>query len=209
MCLRDKSFQLAISLLIALSSTSACADIYGFVDRNGVHNYTDIPSDPRAKLLWRDPNGPKGIEIPTQPVLDYFIPAHLEREIDAAARAQTLDPNLLKAVIAIESRFNPRARSPKGAMGLMQLMPATARRYGVANAYDARQNLRGGARYLRDLLAMFNNDTRLALAAFNAGENAVIRYGRTIPPYPETRHYVPAVLAQMASLKKVATVALD
>ncbi|MCG7956811.1 MAG: lytic transglycosylase domain-containing protein, partial [Candidatus Thiodiazotropha endolucinida] len=89
---------------------------------------------------------------------------------------------------------DPRAVSHKGAQGLMQLMPATAKRYGVENSYDPRQNLRGGATYLKDLLRMFEYDIKLALAAYNAGENAVIKYGKQIPPYPETQKYVKKVL---------------
>jgi hypothetical protein len=101
-----------------------------------------------------------------------------------------------------DRKTDPRARSPKGAMGLTQLMPATAERYGVKNAYDAKQNLHGGARYLADLLVMFDNDVHLALAAFNAGEGAVMKYGRKIPPYAETQRYVPQVLAQLNLLRK-------
>jgi soluble lytic murein transglycosylase-like protein len=86
-------------------------------------------------------------------------------------------------------------------MGLTQLMPATAQRYGVRNAYDIEQNLNGGAHYLADLLVLFNNDMHLAIAAFNAGEGAVTKYGNQIPPYAETQHYVPAVLAQMRMLR--------
>jgi soluble lytic murein transglycosylase-like protein len=108
------------------------------------------------------------------------------------ARKYSLDPMLLHAVISAESAFNPRARSPKGAMGLMQLMPATARRFGVYNAWDPFANIEGGARYLRWLLDQFK-DHRLALAAYNAGEGAVMRYGNRIPPYPETRTYVTRV----------------
>lgn len=111
-----------------------------------------------------------------------------------AARETRLDPRLLHAVIATESGYNPVARSPKGAQGLMQLMPATARRYGVANAFEPRNNILGGARYLADLMTMFDQDVQLALAAYNAGEQAVIRHGRRIPPYRETSAYVPRVL---------------
>ena len=87
-------------------------------------------------------------------------------------------------------------------MGLTQLMPGTAKRFGVTNAYDVRQNLDGGARYLRELLTLFREDVHLALAAFNAGENAVIRHGNRIPPYEETQRYVPAVLEQMAIFRR-------
>ena len=115
--------------------------------------------------------------------------------IDRAAREASLDPALVHAVIHVESRYNPAARSPKGALGLMQVMPATAARYGVADTTrSVAVNLRVGTRYLRDLLDLFGDRVDLALAAYNAGENAVVRYGERIPPYRETQAYVPAVL---------------
>lgn len=187
----------ALVCLAAASTGNALADVYGFIDEHGVRNYTDIPNDKRAKLLWRDPNGPKSILLPGAGNYMRTFPASLVVEVEEAARRHNLDPLLLQALVSIESRANPRARSPKGAMGLTQLMPDTARRYGVSKPYDVRQNLSGGARYLRDLLTRFNNDVQLALAAFNAGENAVIRFGNQIPPFNETQRYVPAVLAQM------------
>lgn len=106
-----------------------------------------------------------------------------------------IDPLLVHAVITVESGYNPQAVSPKGAVGLMQLMPGTARRYGVIDARDPIQNIRAGARYLNDLLRMFGDDLSLALAAYNAGERSVMRYGRRIPPFAETVAYVPKVLA--------------
>lgn len=115
--------------------------------------------------------------------------------VEEAARQSRLDPRLLHAVIATESGYNPAARSPKGAQGLMQLMPATARRYGVVNAFEPRNNILGGARYLADLLVMFDQDVQLALAAYNAGEHAVLRHGRRIPPFRETTAYVPRVMS--------------
>ena len=105
----------------------------------------------------------------------------------------TLDPALIKSVMHAESAFDPAALSKKGARGLMQLMPGTARRYGVTQILDPQQNVLAGSRYLRDLLRQFNGDMRLALAGYNAGENAVVKYGG-IPPYTETQHYVQRVL---------------
>jgi soluble lytic murein transglycosylase-like protein len=105
-------------------------------------------------------------------------------------RTQGVRPDLVKAVMQVESAFNPRARSPKGALGLMQLMPATARQYGVDDPFDPGQNVRGGVAYLRHLLDRYNNNEQLALAAYNAGPGAVDKYGQTVPPYKETRNYV-------------------
>lgn len=111
-----------------------------------------------------------------------------------AAKIAKVEARLVHAVIAVESGYNPRAVSPKGALGLMQVMPETARRYGIADARDPVKNLEAGARYLGDLLKLFNNDLHLALAAYNAGEKAVLRYGSKIPPFRETEAYVPKVL---------------
>jgi soluble lytic murein transglycosylase-like protein len=118
-----------------------------------------------------------------------------ESHIDATARRHGLDPLLVRALIRAESNFDPRAVSPKGAVGLMQLMPLTAQRYGVENRFDPVQNVEGGVRYLRDLIAMFEGDLTLALAAYNAGEGAVLKYGRRVPPYPESQQYVVRVRA--------------
>ena len=109
------------------------------------------------------------------------------------ARSVDIDPALVKAVMQVESAFDRYAISRKGASGLMQLMPGTADRYGVQSVFDPGQNVTAGARYLRDLLALFDGDTRLALAGYNAGENAVTRYGG-IPPFAETRAYVEKVM---------------
>jgi len=115
--------------------------------------------------------------------------------IEATARRHNLDPVLLMAMAAVESNFDPYAVSSKGACGILQLIPATAERFGVVDVFDARQNLNGGAGYLRWLLDRFGGETELALAAYNAGENAVDRHGG-VPPYPETRDYVSRVLSR-------------
>ncbi len=114
--------------------------------------------------------------------------------INRYARNEGLSPRLVQAVVQVESGYNPRALSAKGAMGLMQLMPGTAKELGVSNAYDPEQNIRGGARYLREQLDRFSGDLRMALAAYNAGPTAVARYGG-IPPYKETKRYVEKVLS--------------
>jgi soluble lytic murein transglycosylase-like protein len=115
--------------------------------------------------------------------------------IDATARRHALDPALLTAMAAVESNFDPFAVSSKGACGILQLIPETAERFGVGDVFNPRENLEGGATYLRWLLDRFGGRTELALAAYNAGENAVDRYGG-VPPYPETRDYVDRVLSR-------------
>jgi soluble lytic murein transglycosylase-like protein len=117
------------------------------------------------------------------------------------ARQLGLEPALMKAIVHIESAFNPAAISPRGASGLMQLMPATAQRYGVTDRFNPVQSLEGGGRYMRDLLMQFNHDTRLALAAYNAGENAVERY-QGVPPYDETRDYIEKVMHMLELYRK-------
>jgi soluble lytic murein transglycosylase-like protein len=120
--------------------------------------------------------------------------AVLAQMIERIANAHDLRPELIHAVIRAESAYQADAVSSKGAVGLMQLMPATAERYGVVDRSDPEQNVQGGVAYLRDLLELFESDLRLALAAYNAGENAVMRYGNAIPPYPETQNYVRKVI---------------
>ncbi len=184
-------------LLCALFSPSASAEIYAFRDHNGVMQYTNMPSnDRRYKPVPRD-----DFTHSFRSTASYFVDAARRQQfaplIEAVAAATvttcSLKPELVHAVVTVESGYQAAAVSPKGAVGLMQLMPETAKQYGVANRRDPQQNLRGGTRYLCDLLALFNNDLSLALAAYNAGPNAVNRY-KGIPPYEETRNYVELVL---------------
>lgn len=124
-------------------------------------------------------------------------PPELKKLISEVAAQVQISPELLHAVIAAESNYNSRAKSPKGAIGLMQLLPATAQRFGASDPYVARQNVLAGASYLKWLMALFQNDLELVLAAYNAGEQAVLKAGSRIPPYPETMAYVPRVLAYL------------
>lgn len=126
-------------------------------------------------------------------------------DIERAARVHSVDPVLLTAVVRAESNFDPMAVSPKGAQGLMQLMPQTAERFGVANVFDVSDNVDGGARYLSWLLDRFDGQTELALAGYNAGEGAVDRYSG-VPPYPETENYIEKVLREAARMEEVAVV---
>ncbi|MGR9088332.1 MAG: lytic transglycosylase domain-containing protein [Gammaproteobacteria bacterium] len=122
-------------------------------------------------------------------------PKKYDRLVAEAADKHQVDPRLVHAVIQAESAYNEQAVSSAGAAGLMQLMPGTARQYGVSDRFDPYQNIDGGTRYLKHLVVLFNEDLNLALAAYNAGENAVIRHHNRIPPYAETQHYVKEVLA--------------
>jgi soluble lytic murein transglycosylase-like protein len=121
--------------------------------------------------------------------------------VEQAARVHAIDPALLNAIIAVESDNSRVAVSPKGAIGLMQVLPHTGRRFGANDLFNPAQNIEAGARYIRVLAAMFNNDLALVLAAYNAGENAVARFGNRIPPYPETKQYVARVIERYRQLK--------
>jgi len=187
---------LVAALLAAGVAGPVCADIYSFVDSEGVTHFTNVPVDARYQLLLATP--PE--EQAARPENWLAKSAEFDRYIERAARSQAVHPELVRAVIVVESAFNPRAVSKRGAIGLMQLLPATARRYGVADAFDPEQNIMAGAHYLRDLLTRYGNNLELTLAAYNAGEDAVERYGHNIPPFEETRHYVPTVLRIYRSL---------
>jgi soluble lytic murein transglycosylase-like protein len=182
----------------AVLPTAAHADIYRYVDEAGTVHFTNIPNDARFKLYMTTQKAPDAVTNVLTSRGVHAYPTEARRKfhahILAAARVYQLEPALLHAVISAESGYNPLARSAKGARGLMQLMPDTARRYGVDNPLDPRQNIYGGAAYLRDLLTLFGNDMNLALAAYNAGEGSVMEYGNRIPPYRETTQYVPKVL---------------
>jgi len=171
------------------------ADIYKYVDKYGRVYLTDRPEHRGYKLLLKTRKGWKPQAAPSTVNLNRLKSRKLyEMAIAKAALKYRLPNALLHAVITAESAYNPSAVSPAGAVGLMQLMPDTALRYGVMNRTDPEENIHGGSRYLRDLLGMFNNNLVLALAAYNAGENAVINYGNKVPPYSETQTYVKRVL---------------
>jgi len=186
---------LLITLCLGFAS-SAQADVYKYKDAEGRTYLTDKPMEGRHyRLVKRFRFG--GAEVASS---DTWAELRARRKkltplIEAAARDSRLRPALVHAVVRAESAYRTDVVSSKGAVGLMQLMPATAVSLGVENSYDPQQNLRGGTRYLSKLLKMFDFDLQLALAAYNAGENAVISYGNKIPPYPETQRYVVKVLA--------------
>lgn len=190
--------RLFLVLVSAFSAGIAHADIFRYVDADGTVHFTNVPNDSRYKVYLKEKRKPDPVTDTLASEIRYYKPQDRERynkHIQDAARVNKLEPALIHAVISAESGYNPFARSRKGAAGLMQLMPDTARRYGVKNRLDPAQNIQGGARYLRDLIRMFDNDVQLAVAAYNAGENAVVKYGNRIPPYSETMTYVPRVMS--------------
>jgi len=219
---------LMVFLIMVMAGTAARADVWGYVDNQGVAHFSAEKLDERYQLFFRggenfDTNqgvsgrsSAAGYAVPGAPpkLLAFFDVSpnykavkHLLRD---ASLAQDIDYELLQALIATESGFNTHAVSPKGAVGLMQLMPPTAQRYGVRadknNAIekkltDPKTNIRAGSRYLRDLIDMFPGQLELAVAAYNAGEGAVQRAGNKIPNYPETKNYVKTVMQLYAHLK--------
>jgi soluble lytic murein transglycosylase-like protein len=151
-----------------------------------------VRADPRTGRLVRS------VIVTAKPVAarkaaeDAVSPRGINEAVEAIAATQSLPPELVHSVIRVESNYNTLAVSPKGAQGLMQLMPDTARRFGVANAFDPVDNIQGGTKYLKYLLDLYKGDYKLTLAAYNAGEGAVEKYG-TVPPYPETISYLAQV----------------
>ena len=190
-----------IVILLTLISTEVIADVYKYTDNQGRVFYTDEPRNSLYKRIIKS----KPIQIAllknnlTDPLkFNNFTGTNKKRFtdlIEQAAYKHQVDAKLVHAVIQAESAYNSSAQSPKGAVGLMQLMPETAKRFGVTDRNDPDQNIDGGTRYLKHLIKLFNPNLDLALAAYNAGENAVIRNNNSIPPYPETQNYVKQVLA--------------
>jgi soluble lytic murein transglycosylase-like protein len=182
---------------LALLPQRARADIYRFVDRDGVEHYTNIQPNARGwQRVLRTSNARRG---PRANVAGTVMPPDPDRvrrydmHIREAARLYVLPEEFIRAVMHVESNFYKEAVSSKGAIGLMQLMPGTASEMGVVDPFDPRQNVLGGARFLRVLANRFGGDLMLTVAAYNAGQGAVEKYGG-IPPYAETRQYVQAVL---------------
>jgi hypothetical protein len=186
---------LVLTLLLALYPCAAPADLYVYVGPDGTRWITDHhPGDPGYKMIKRYGRKPAAVRClkPASRGLRRRLQKYAST-IDSFAARHGIDEALVKAVIYVESCYEPRAHSRAGAVGLMQLMPETARHYGVTDRYDPVQNIKGGVRFLKYLMRRFGNDLRLVLAAYNAGETAVRKYGG-VPPYHETRRYVPRVL---------------
>jgi soluble lytic murein transglycosylase-like protein len=178
-----------LAAAVSLAAVSAEAQIYTRRNSNGTVEATNVPDAADFRLTYIG----KGTLIHSAAFrLRPNYNGEFNQHIEAAAALHHVSTELVRAVIQVESEFDPLARSSKGAQGLMQLMPDTARRMGVANAFDPRQNIFGGVRYLRQLLDLFSGDVALTAAAYNAGENAVARY-KGVPPFRETRGYVEKV----------------
>jgi soluble lytic murein transglycosylase-like protein len=169
----------------------AHAGIYIMVDANGVSHFTNTPTSSKYRIFIREKSDPS---TRSRPRGYYQNPAQYETLIKRYAKKYGVDTALIKAVIHAESDFNPYATSNKGAQGLMQLMPATARDLSVVDAFDPEDNIRGGVKYLKKLLKKFNGNLALSLAAYNAGPHCVNQFGK-IPPYRETKQYIRKVLS--------------
>jgi len=209
--LHHRAWQAAAALLVALAPQAARAgELYSFVDADGVINITNVPTDARYRKVSRTSevaglyrsggDAPAGGRQAAAPQgggrVDPYV-AHVK----GAAGKYRLPEALILAVMAVESNFDPRALSDKGAMGLMQLMPATAKDLFVQDAWDPAQNIEGGARYLRILANQYSGDMVKTLAAYNAGPDAVRRAGEAVPDIPETREYVRKVIALYQAYK--------
>ena len=175
----------AAVVLNGFVASTAIADVYAFRDKNGVVTFTNVPNHAGFRRVFRDASRP----TTTNGVVD----SGYDDDIQRASGRYHIDPDLIRAVIKAESDFKVSARSNKGAMGLMQLMPDTARLHNISDAYNPSENVEGGARHLRMLLDRYQGDLELSLAAYNAGSAAVEKH-RGIPPFPETKEYVRRVL---------------
>lgn len=173
---------------ILISPPGTLAHIYSYTDENGVVHFTNVPTDPRCKLIIRE---------------RHFDPRSMKFDhlISKMSKKYMVDDSLVKAIIRVESNFNPRAVSKVGAQGLMQLMPETAEELKVKNPFNPEENIEGGVRYFKYLLNRFKNNLPLAIAAYNAGENAVKKYNG-IPPYDATQKFVKMVLKYFREYKK-------
>jgi soluble lytic murein transglycosylase-like protein len=188
---------LALGIVLCLASPAA-AQIYSWRDVDGKLVLSDKPRPDQGAQATFEVHGAAMVRA-TKPLNSTTKSAPFEASITEHAQRQRVAADLVRAVIQVESAFNPRARSNKGAMGLMQLMPATAVELGVTDAYDPAQNIRAGVAYLKRLLVRFSQNEELALAAYNAGPGAVLKYGSAVPPYRETRDYVKKIQNQAGS----------
>jgi soluble lytic murein transglycosylase-like protein len=193
--------QTALMLLIAIAmntTAQAGTDIYAYPNLDGSVVLTNIPAVTVQPLWMIHAACPQAEVLPPAPLP---VRGKYEQEVKTVAHEYSVDGDLIHAVIATESAYASNAVSAKGAIGLMQLMPRTAKSYGIANPFDAIENIRAGAQHLRHLLSAFDGDMELALAAYNAGEQAVMKHGRKIPPFPETISFVRLVQTKYRARK--------
>ncbi|MFS2214991.1 lytic transglycosylase domain-containing protein [Telluria sp. Tellsp104] len=191
---------LAIMLYGAIDGT-ASADVYTYVGQDQVVVLTNLkPQNQRAEVLVAEDAA--RLPAATRAVSAARRRTEFDDIIDSAASAFSIDGALLHAVISVESNYAATARSPKGALGLMQLMPDTAKAFGVTDPFDPAQNINGGARYLKYLLDKYGDRLDIALSAYNAGERALARHGGKVPPFGETLRYLDLVRARYATLRR-------
>ncbi|MEE4608434.1 MAG: lytic transglycosylase domain-containing protein [Desulfobacteraceae bacterium] len=179
-----RGWPLLLAAVIMIAPAAGLADIYRYIDRNGVMHFTNAPTSGKYKIYLREPRPARLTPGP---------PNRYDAIIAEAAQRHGVPQALIKAVIKAESDFDPQAVSGRGALGLMQIMPANLEVLAVADPFNPHENIMGGVRYLREMLERFNQNLQLALAAYNAGPGAVEQY-RTIPPFPETQRYIQKVL---------------
>ena len=182
---------------IFLAPPAGAGTLYKYVDEKGCVHVSNIPNDRRFRP-WIEEHRPW---IEEQRSRDYLQERQkLHSLVEKAGNKHRVNPDLIKAIIKVESNFNPEAVSPKGALGLMQLMPETARRWGVSQVFDPEDNIEGGILHFKFLMEQFSGNLRMALAAYNAGEQPVMRY-QNIPPFPETIQFVRLVIAEFKKLQ--------
>lgn len=190
-------FMTVAGMMLFCFQQTSHADIYRYEDEEGIVHFTDAPTDKRFKIFMRDIKKDKQLRTILR-MSRSVNPAEYDHIIKTSSDKYGVSASLIKAVIHAESGYNPNAVSHKGASGLMQLMPGTAKSLKVNNRFDPKDNVEGGVKYLRFLLDTFKGDVSLALAAYNAGLSKVAKFGG-IPPYAETRNYVNKVLSYMNS----------
>jgi len=198
-----RSVCLALVIAGVVSAAPASAQIYTWRDANGHLVLSNVRTESGAPAVTKTYAVPRAETVRATRYVAVDRGWQYETLISEHARLNGVRSDLVRAVMQVESAFNPNAISPKGAMGLMQLMPATMRQYGVRNAFNPAENVRAGVAYLRDLLDRYSNNEELALAAYNAGPGAVDKHGQAVPPYRETRNYVAKISKMTGTTDRV------